>query len=264
MATSAYEMGCQALAKLGQIRETERGGVAFENPRLPHKLPRWDDICVVVLNVAHQQGQIEYLKADTNSSSDAIKANAIANVAPAHNLGAAFARPEALTLLNSLSLVEDGFWTTDAETVLWRELPVEWHIDLKTDQRFIDAVENAASSILVNVMAKMDELVDIPREKLDIWIAGSVARYEQERAQHDPSRHLLLPDTLEQAQRRHYHSRRWALDWVFFTGWRLGDGWLRPEQAEVALDIFHDPLAISMRAAVMSRVYPTVSWAALP
>lgn len=264
MATSAYEMGCQALAKLGQIRETERGGVAIENPILPAKLPRWDDICVVVLNMAHQQGLIEYLKADSSSSSDATKApDAIANVAPANNLGAAFARPEVLTLLYSLGLVKDGCWRPSAETVLWRELPDQWHLDFEKDQLFIDAVEGAASSIPDSVRARIDELVYIPQEKLDDWIAGSVARYEKELAVRAPSSHILQPDTLEQAQRRHYHSRRWDLDWVLFTGWRLGDGWLSPEQAEVALDIFHDPLAQSMRAAVMTRAYPTVSWAAL-
>jgi hypothetical protein len=264
MATSAYEMGCQALVRLGQIRETDRGGVIIEDPKLPEKLPRWDDICVTVLNVALQQGLIEYLKHFSAMPSDAAEVHdAIANIAPAHNLGAASARPEVLTLLGSLGLVKDGCWTSSAETVLWREMPNEWNLDFETDQRFIDAVESAASSIPFSVRAKMHELVDIPQAKLDDWISKTVARYEQERSEHGSSKILLSPDTEEQALRRHHSSRRWDLDWVFFARWRLKEGWLSPEQAAVALDIFHDPLAMSMRAGVMKQAYPQAPWAAL-
>lgn len=45
------------------------------------------------------------------------------------------------------------------------------------------------------------------------------------------------------------------LDMLFFRRWRLDDGWLSPQAAEQALEIFHDPLAIAMRRAVVEGLY---------
>ncbi|MEO1200690.1 MAG: hypothetical protein AAFX39_15940 [Pseudomonadota bacterium] len=42
---------------------------------------------------------------------------------------------------------------------------------------------------------------------------------------------------------------------LFFRRWRLDDGWLSPQAAEQALEIFHDPLAIAMRRAVVEGLY---------
>ncbi|NJS40549.1 MAG: hypothetical protein HC783_17860 [Rhodobacteraceae bacterium] len=47
-----------------------------------------------------------------------------------------------------------------------------------------------------------------------------------------------------------------ALDWIFFRHWRLGRGWLDETDAGRALHIFHDRLAITMRRAVVARLYP--------
>ena len=43
-------------------------------------------------------------------------------------------------------------------------------------------------------------------------------------------------------------------DWVFFEGWRWGDGWVTAERGGRPLGIFHDPLAQRVRAAVLPRL----------
>jgi hypothetical protein len=58
---SAYQMGCMALAALGQAKKTVDGAVPLENPRLPQVLPRWDDVCVAVLWLADQQDMLIFL-----------------------------------------------------------------------------------------------------------------------------------------------------------------------------------------------------------
>ncbi|MBV0893491.1 hypothetical protein KTN05_16980 [Paracoccus sp. Z118] len=57
---TAYQIGCEALAALGQAVETGRGARPLAHPRLPEVLPRWDDICVAVLKLARQQDLLSY------------------------------------------------------------------------------------------------------------------------------------------------------------------------------------------------------------
>lgn len=46
------------------------------------------------------------------------------------------------------------------------------------------------------------------------------------------------------------------LDWLFFSNWRLSDGWLFSPARRQALEIFHDSLAVRMRRAVVTKLYP--------
>jgi hypothetical protein len=62
--------------------------------------------------------------------------------------------------------------------------------------------------------------------------------------------------TPEATRRSLAFQRRDKLDWIFFRRWRISDGWLTTEQAKLALEIFHDPLAIQMRRAVVEHLYP--------
>ncbi len=48
--------------------------------------------------------------------------------------------------------------------------------------------------------------------------------------------------------------RDYLVDWVFFEGWRWGDGWVTDELGGRLLRIFHDPLAQRVRAAVVSQL----------
>ncbi|MEM1160344.1 MAG: hypothetical protein AAGJ28_05380 [Pseudomonadota bacterium] len=61
---SAFQMGVMAQAGLGQVRETTRGAIALPDPKLPERLPRWDDLCCAVLGLFLQQGAIEYRNRD--------------------------------------------------------------------------------------------------------------------------------------------------------------------------------------------------------
>lgn len=58
--STAYQNGCEALVRLGQARETRWGAVPLDRPEFPEVLPRFDDICVVVLRLAHQRGDLVY------------------------------------------------------------------------------------------------------------------------------------------------------------------------------------------------------------
>lgn len=48
--------------------------------------------------------------------------------------------------------------------------------------------------------------------------------------------------------------RDYLVDWVFFEGWRWGDGWVTGERGGRPLEVFHDPLAQRVRAAVVGRL----------
>ncbi len=52
---SGYQMGCNALVRLGQATETPWGAVPRIPPILPTPLPRLDDLIITVLNVAGQK-----------------------------------------------------------------------------------------------------------------------------------------------------------------------------------------------------------------
>lgn len=48
--------------------------------------------------------------------------------------------------------------------------------------------------------------------------------------------------------------RDYLVDWVFFEGWRWGEGWVTGERGGRQLGVFHDQLAQKVRAAVVARL----------
>lgn len=56
------------------------------------------------------------------------------------------------------------------------------------------------------------------------------------------------------AEHANQTARDYLVDWVFFEGWRWGDGWLTDECGGRPLEIFHDLLAQKVRAAALSRL----------
>ena len=48
--------------------------------------------------------------------------------------------------------------------------------------------------------------------------------------------------------------RDYLADWVFFKGWRWGDGWVADERGGRPLRIFHDSLAQRIRTTVVARL----------
>jgi hypothetical protein len=153
-------------------------------------------------------------------------------------------------------------WTTTAETICWRDQPREWGGDFTSDRRFVAALERAANSMPGDIRAEMDRLVTITEEDVAAAVAQSAAWIEEMRARYGPNARIGSPATNERARKSLAAGRRDELDWLFFRRWRLADGWLTPKEAERALEIFHDRLAIAMRRAVIPRLYPGLPFVA--
>jgi hypothetical protein len=274
MAMTAYQIGCEALVALGQAEGTGWGAVPRASPRLPPVLPRWDDVCVAVLWLAHQQNMLGYRLRDGSVPPPRggggfvlIRMEAppppAPNIAAAHGLGPARAAPEVVSALEALGLVAQGRWTSAAETVLWRGQPEAWKLDVSSDPRFVEAVEQALVTMPDDVRAEMDRLTVITDEDVAAAIVRGAASYERLRARHGPEARIVPPPTTAQAvQTRLESARRNDLDWLLFRRWRLADGWLTPEAAALALEVFHDRLAIAVRRAVVARRYPDLSYLA--
>lgn len=267
MCSSAYQMGCSALVALGHAKETEWGAVPLQNPRLPDVLPRWDDICVAVLSLAAQQNRLSYRQPDGSLPPNegfvviAIKGTDIPelpapNIAAAHGLGPAHANAAAKSVLQSLGLIAEDRWSEIAETVLWRSLTSAWNLDFTSDPRFTDAVERTIETMPAEIRSEMDRLLTITDADVDKAMAQSAANYREKRAKYGPKAKLFEPFTAEQARSAIMSGRADQLDWLFYRRWRFADGWLTPTEAERAIEIFHDSLAVKMRCAVIARLYP--------
>lgn len=107
---TAWELACDALIALGYATEAPRGARLISSPVFPSVLPRWDDICCVVLSVAEQLCQLRL----RHPRSD-----------PTDKTGPGSADPETAALLNLLGLTSCGTWTDAATPVLWRTAPEE-------------------------------------------------------------------------------------------------------------------------------------------
>ncbi len=114
----------------------------------------------------------------------------------------------------------------------------------------------------VDIRTEMDRLATISEANISAAVAQSAAHYDASRTKNGPGARIAPPFTYEQARDAVESGRRNDLDWMFFRRWRLPDGWLTPEDATRALEIFHDPLAIAMRRAVVGRLYPSLPFLA--
>ncbi len=272
MAMTAYQIGCEALVALGQAEGTGWGAVPRASPRLPPVLPRWDDVCVAVLWLAHQQNMLGYRLRDGSVPPPRggggfvlIRMEAppppAPNIAAAHGLGPVRAAPEIVLVLEALGLVTQRNWTSTAETVLWRGQPEAWKLDVSSDPRFVKAVEQALVTMTDDVRAEMDRLAVITDEDVVAAIVLGAASYERPRARSVSQAGAGLPAPAGLAQQRLASTGRSDLDGLFFR-WRLVDGWLTPEEAARARAVFYDRLAIAVRRAVVARRYPDLSYLA--
>ena len=264
MCCTAYQFGCEALAALGQAKETARGARSLPHPRLPERLPRWDDICVTVISLAHQRDLLSYRRPDGSEAPEAAawrgrREGTVVprpNITAAHGLGPAHAVPEVLQVLECLGLAEDGRWTVAAETLLWRKAVPEWRLNIANDPRFRNAIDRAVTTMPEDIRAELTRLVTISEAD----VAGNLAQRQADRrdlrTRHGPGRVMALPLTADSVRKGLVFIRRHRLDWLFFENWRLAEGWLRPEKRKRALAIFHDPLTMTMRGAVIARIWP--------
>lgn len=272
--TSAYQMGCEALAALGYAEKTDWGAIPLKDPKLPDTLPRWDDICVAVIQLASQRGGLQYRLIDgsvlgplggtwTIIPAKGSPPAPAPNISAAQGLGPAYAFPDVESVLRALGLIsDDDRWTKPAETIFWRVNHHEWVVEFQADWRFAAAAERASNNIPGDVREEMDRLATVTDKDVDTALAKSAAWYEDMRSQYGPNAKIHAFTTNEHARRSVESGRRYGLDWLFFRRWRLDDGWLPDEQGKRALEIFHDPLAIAMRRATMARVYPDLPYLA--
>lgn len=271
---SAYEIACEALVALGHAEPTEWGAVPLNEPRLPNRSPRWDDICMAVLGLAGQQRLISYRRHDGGMPTPRRGGFVIrrtgapppppANIAASHGLGPAHAAAELLAVLECLGLVAAAAWTKAAETLFWRMQPAAWEMQIDSNPRFHKAVKRALHAMPGHIRDAITRLT------LPIGVAEISLALQRWEAAQDELRNRFgakarlgrKPD--EAGIRRSLASQRCnELDWLFFRYWRLDDGWLPTEPAFQALEVFHDPLAESMRRAVIAAFAPNAKEFAL-
>lgn len=245
--SSAIQMSCSALVALGQADETELGAHPRAQPTLPAILPRWDDVCVVVLGLAAQQRQFAYLPPERQT---------LAGIQASHGLGAADATPQVLSLLEDLGLIAKGTWSAEAEDVVWRDWPRYWPRSFPSDDRFRQGIERAIAEMPDDLRAEFDRLTTVSKEDVEKAQSDSLAWYNEARARHGPKARIGQPFDADSARTVLVSGRASQLDWLFFRRWRLSDGWLSNREAQRCIEIFHDPLAIAMRCEVVARLYP--------
>jgi len=264
MFCSAYQMGCEALALLGQAEETDWGAIPHPAPKLPRRLPRWDDISVVVLRLAEQQNQLSYAPPGSGEKLRQVK-DAVDSftdqelslqISETGRMGPARAEPEVLSVLTALGLIEDRRWAARAEAVLWREQPRAWRLNIPNELGFEQALQHALDTLPQNVREEIERLALISDDDIAVaherYLSAAVTVHGMRRFERSDGLHR----TPEQIRDNLAALRQNELDWLFYRRWRLQDGWLNNDQAAMAVEIFHDPLAQQMRRAVVGRLWP--------
>lgn len=260
MYSSAYQMGCEALAALGWAEEVAGGAIPVDRPSLPAVLPRWDDVCVAVVGLAYQQGWIEF-RPPEHATGDQAQADSaflgdVPDIGPMKLLGPADAPANMVATLRQMGLVEGDVWSAAAETVFWRVGPGAWGLHVADLPGFGSAVDAAIDTMPVDIHEEFNRLSVISDADVQAAIQGSRRWYEEMRAKFGPNASISQPFNAAQARHSLEFGRANDCDWLVFRRWRFGDGWLSGAEAGRALEVFHDPLAIAMRRAVAARLYP--------
>jgi hypothetical protein len=260
--STAYQIGCMALIALGEATEESWGATPRIPPNRPAVLPRWDDVAVAVLWLAAQQNQFQWRMPDgtvppTRSGQYIIKMmNAPPPPPPAiaatNGYPPVHASHEVMKVLSALGLLADGAWTNAAELVLWR---CGQGVAVETDPRFAAAVETCIATMPPDISASLSSLANIPATEVTAELERSNAQ-PPEQAMGRLSQFRLPPPTEVGIRRALAFWRGCEADRLFFRRWRLPDGWLTPDQAGRALEVFHDPVAEVMRHHVVEWMLP--------
>ncbi|MFD2441011.1 hypothetical protein ACFSS8_14620 [Paracoccus kondratievae] len=140
--------------------------------------------------------------------------------------------------------------------MLWRKEPQEWDLDIAADSRFQLALDRAVNEMPADIRRRLDGLVAITEADVTKGLIRREAHQQGLRAEHGVSRVIGLPLTRDSVRQGLICLRIHDLDWLFFSNWRLADGWLSPTERQRAMEIWHDSLAIRMRRAVVAQLYP--------
>jgi hypothetical protein len=265
MFSSSHQIGCMALIALGEAIEEGRGASPRTPPVRPDVRPRWDDVAVAVLWLAEQQNKLQWRLPDGSVRPQRTGQFVVRvinaprppppNIAAAHHCHPARASVEVMEVLSALGLIKEGVWTKAAELVIWRCGASASAATVETDRRFTAAIKTCIATMPPDIRADLSSLTIIAHTDLaserDRWqaqLADLATRYPRNPAHAHPT---------DEGLRRELASRRAnEANWLFFRRWRLPDGWLSPSDATRALEVFHDPLAIAMRRAVVERLFP--------
>ncbi|MCW0982776.1 hypothetical protein OK142_18295 [Agrobacterium sp. BT-220-3] len=251
---TAYQIACETLVALGQADETTDGAVPRENPVVPAILPRCDDVAVVVLFLAAQNGLITFLSSEDISQQQPLGAgNESLHQPPGYEKWAAYANPAVASLLRLLGLLDGNDWSAASETIFWRDNPVEWRIDFTEDSRFLDAVNDACEQMPDRIRTEIERLALIADEDIAVYLTGNS---DQDEGASKVSVLRMPAKTHEEVRATILWIRRYDFDELFYKFWRIDEGWLTEDEAKRTLEIFNDALAIAVRKAVAARLYP--------
>ncbi|MGV1776152.1 hypothetical protein ACQZ6H_14600 [Agrobacterium fabrum] len=240
---TAYEVGCEALAELGQARIVFGGATPLAVPEIPEVLPRWDDVATAVVWVAAQGNLLGYRHFAGARGQPNQRGCFRPNIRASHGCGPAYLAPEAFAVFRSLGLVIDGRWTEAAETILWRDDPPEWAIDFTEDERFTQACISAAERLPKDIAAEIETIALVTDDEVSERYALEVQNRPEPRTKGEIR---VLMESFHRAD----------LDALFCRRWRLQDGWLPPDEVRRSLRLPYDPLAMGMRRAFAMRYLP--------
>ncbi|MBY3176546.1 hypothetical protein HFO27_18155 [Rhizobium leguminosarum] len=230
---AAHEVACQALAMLGQANVIDGGAKPVSDPVLPAILPRWDDIATAVVWAAGQSGLLRYRRRGRTGLGKGSSRLPRANIRAGYGCPPAYLGVEAFPALQSLGLISDLGWTAAAETILWRDDPYEAGMNFAKDNRFIEALDVAQTSVPEEIAAEIRDIAAMPVSE-----AAGLVDFARRYAHHDTTKHEALVFLQDRSRR--------LLSALFAKRWRLGDGWLSAEQCKRALFLELDPLSIQM------------------
>ncbi|MGO6808804.1 hypothetical protein ACCS61_14760 [Rhizobium ruizarguesonis] len=239
---SSLELGCEVLVRLGRATDIlGYGAKPVEEPLSSEVSLRWDDVATVMISVAAQMSLLGFrpFPGTRNSPTSLLKPN----IRAAHGCGPAYLEPVAFDVFRTLGLILDGSWAEAAETVLWRECPEKWSIDITRDKRFLRAADLAVTTVPPDIAAEIGRVTTITEEDIDNWLGI-------------PERHRNGPKSRKDAVKALEFWARSDLDDTFVRRWRLSHGWLPPEEAARGLWIKLDPLAANMSSAFAALYLP--------
>lgn len=240
---TAYEVGCEALAALGQAKSTLGGAEPLADPEIPEVLPRWDDVATAVVWVAAQSNLLGYRHFAGSREQPNQRGRFRPNIRASHGCGPAYLAPEAFDAFRSLGLIVGGWWTEAAEPILWRDDPPEWAMDFTRNERFLAACRSALESVPADIVAEIETIALVTDKEISERHALEV-------------RHRAQPGTKHEIRVLLERFHRDQLDDLFCRRWRLQDGWLPPDEVKRSLRLPYDPLAMEMRRAFAVRYLP--------
>ena len=257
-AMTAYQLGCDLLVALGDAKRTPWGASDCDAAEVS-VWPRWDDAATITLWLMKQLNQVVFRSSEGSAAASRTMRGFVVrpakplspkpgNIAASTGFGEAWATDTCLELLGVMGLVSRGHWTDEAKVVLWRTSPKEWALDLAQAAEFKTALSDCVGSCPSDVNEEIGGAVSLDASDIARELDAFEGRFDQMKRPLPPHQ-----DLLDRVRSSLIFRAENKLDWLFFEGWRIKDGWLAREEA---IPVFHDRLAIEMRRALVLAMFP--------